>query len=237
MTINIRYIVDDVDKAIQFYRDQFGFRVDMHPTPGFAALSRDGVKLYLNRPGAGSAGQPDDKGAAPQPGGWNRFQIECDDLDTMVHGCDLRAPRSALRWLMGREGGRRSLRIRPAISSNCSNRSESSIIVGPLLNADFGSVRQLTSLRAYPPLPLTTATGSPQMRSRQLSGPVAQWLEPAAHKGLVPASCPGGAHFTWRFARATSNGLDHRRRSKRRTRLVISAANAPTQTACSACAP
>lgn len=78
---SVRYIVDDVDAAIEFYRDQLGFDVDMHPAPGFAALSRDGLRLYLNAPGAGGAGRA---GGSPEPGGWNRFQFEVDDLESTV---------------------------------------------------------------------------------------------------------------------------------------------------------
>jgi predicted enzyme related to lactoylglutathione lyase len=84
MTIAIRYIVEDVEAAIPFYKDQLGFTLDMHPAPGFAGLSRDGVKLYLNQPGAGGAGQRDAAGRLPSPGGWNRFQLECRDLDGAV---------------------------------------------------------------------------------------------------------------------------------------------------------
>ena len=79
---SVRYIVDDVDAAIEFYRDQLGFDVDMHPAPGFAALSRDGLRLYLNAPGAGGAGRAG--GSQPEPGGWNRFQFEVDDLESTV---------------------------------------------------------------------------------------------------------------------------------------------------------
>ena len=43
MAVSVRYIVDDVDAAIEFYRDRLGFDVDMHPAPGFARLSRDGL--------------------------------------------------------------------------------------------------------------------------------------------------------------------------------------------------
>jgi catechol 2,3-dioxygenase-like lactoylglutathione lyase family enzyme len=77
----IRYIVDDVEQAIRFYRDLLGFHVEMHPAPGFAALSRGDLRLYLNAPGAGGAGRA---GGAPQPGGWNRFQLEVEDLDGLV---------------------------------------------------------------------------------------------------------------------------------------------------------
>jgi catechol 2,3-dioxygenase-like lactoylglutathione lyase family enzyme len=73
----IRYIVDDVDAAIGFYRDRLGFDLDRHPAPGFAVLSTDGLRLLLNAPGAGGAGQA---GGAPRPGGWNRFQLTVEDL-------------------------------------------------------------------------------------------------------------------------------------------------------------
>ena len=81
MDVSVRYIVDDVDAAIEFYRDRLGFDVDMHPAPGFARLSRDGLFLLLNAPGAGGAGRA---GGEPQPGGWNRFQLTVDDLHSIV---------------------------------------------------------------------------------------------------------------------------------------------------------
>lgn len=81
MHVNVRYIVDDVGAALEFYRDHLGFQVDMHPAPGFAALSRGELKLLLNAPGAGGAGTA---GGHPQPGGWNRFQLAVEDLDGLV---------------------------------------------------------------------------------------------------------------------------------------------------------
>jgi catechol 2,3-dioxygenase-like lactoylglutathione lyase family enzyme len=78
---SIRYIVSDVGESISFYRDRLGFTVDMHPAPGFAALSRGDLRLMLNAPGAGGAGKV---GGTPQPGGWNRFQIQTDDLDALT---------------------------------------------------------------------------------------------------------------------------------------------------------
>ena len=84
MGINVRYIVNSVDEAIGFYTQSLGFKVDFHPAPGFAALSRDNLKLYLNQPGAGGAGQTMTDGAVPAPGGWNRFQIESDNLEKLV---------------------------------------------------------------------------------------------------------------------------------------------------------
>ncbi|BCH27914.1 glyoxalase [Mesorhizobium sp. L-8-10] len=77
--INIRYIVTDVQKAVTFYEEMLGFQVEMQPAPGFAALSRDGIRLLLNEPGSGGAGQAI-AGGEPAPGGWNRIQIEVDDL-------------------------------------------------------------------------------------------------------------------------------------------------------------
>jgi len=76
----VRYIVHDVAQAIEFYRDLLGFEVEMHPAPGFAALSRGDLRLYLNAPGAGGAGRA---GGAPEPGGWNRFQLEVEDLEAL----------------------------------------------------------------------------------------------------------------------------------------------------------
>jgi catechol 2,3-dioxygenase-like lactoylglutathione lyase family enzyme len=84
MTATVRYIVNDVDAAITFYVDALGFSLDMHPAPGFAALSKDGLRLLLNRPGAGGAGQSMTDGSAPSPGGWNRIQIEISDLASAV---------------------------------------------------------------------------------------------------------------------------------------------------------
>ena len=78
----VRYIVDDVNAAVEFYRDQLGFDVEMHAAPGFAALSRGDLRLFLNAPGAGGAGQAG--GSQPAPGGWNRFQLRVDDLESAV---------------------------------------------------------------------------------------------------------------------------------------------------------
>ena len=84
MSVNVRYIVKSVDEAIPFYTEKLGFTVDMHPAPGFAALSKGDLKLYLNQPGAGGAGQTMPDGAVPAPGGWNRIQFETSDLEALV---------------------------------------------------------------------------------------------------------------------------------------------------------
>jgi catechol 2,3-dioxygenase-like lactoylglutathione lyase family enzyme len=92
----VRYIVADVDAAIAFYTGQLGFELDMRPAQGFAGLSRGGLQLLLNQPGAGGAGQALPDGQTPAPGGWNRIQIEVDDLAARVEqlkaaGCRLRS--------------------------------------------------------------------------------------------------------------------------------------------------
>ena len=94
-TVSIRYIVDDVDKAIQFYCRQLGFREEMHPAPSFAMLSRGDLRLALSAPGGGPGGggqaMPDDR--LPEPGGWNRFQLEVSDLADLVESLRERGAR------------------------------------------------------------------------------------------------------------------------------------------------
>ena len=83
-SVSVRYIVDNVDAAIAFYTEYLDFRVDLHPAPGFASLSRGNLRLLLNAPGAGGAGQPMPDGRKPAPGGWNRIQLEVEDLAAKV---------------------------------------------------------------------------------------------------------------------------------------------------------
>jgi catechol 2,3-dioxygenase-like lactoylglutathione lyase family enzyme len=82
--VSVRYITDDVDAAVAFYVDRLGFDVKMRPAPGFAMLARGDLRLLLNQPGAGGAGQPTPDGRRPEPGGWNRIQIEVPDLEREV---------------------------------------------------------------------------------------------------------------------------------------------------------
>lgn len=84
-TVSVRYIVDDVDAAIGFYCGQLGFRERMHPAPTFAMLTRGDLRLVLSAPGGGpGGGQAMPDGTLPEPGGWNRFSVEVDDLDRTV---------------------------------------------------------------------------------------------------------------------------------------------------------
>jgi len=78
---SIRYIVKDIDRSVEFYRDALEFSVNMHNPGKFAALIRDDLTLYLSAPGAGSGGTA---GGNPEPGGWNRFMIITKDLDGLI---------------------------------------------------------------------------------------------------------------------------------------------------------
>ena len=85
-TVQVRYIVNDVDAAITFYTQQLGFTEVMHPSPQFAMLSRGDLRLVLSAPAGqtigGGSTLPD--GRKPEPGGWNRFAIEVADLTATV---------------------------------------------------------------------------------------------------------------------------------------------------------
>ncbi len=94
-TVSVRYITDDVEAAVAFYVERLGFNVEMRPGPGFAMLSRGDLRLLLNRPGASGAGQGMPDGRSPQPGGWNRIQIEVSNLQREVEA--LRAAGASFR--------------------------------------------------------------------------------------------------------------------------------------------
>ena len=84
-TVSIRYIVNDVDAAIDFYCGRLGFHEDMHPAPSFAMVSRGDLRLVLSAPAGGpGGGQAMPDGTLPEPGGWNRFQLEVTDLAATV---------------------------------------------------------------------------------------------------------------------------------------------------------
>ncbi len=108
-TVSVRYIVTDVDAAIEFYCEQLGFAEVMHPAPTFAMLVRGDLRLTLSAPGGGPGGGatlPD--GTRPAPGGWNRFAIEVADLDQTI--ARLRAGGAALRTgVIAGVGGRQAL--------------------------------------------------------------------------------------------------------------------------------
>ena len=83
--VQIRYIVNDVETAIEFYTKQLGFKLEMNPAPPFAMLSRGGLRLVLSAPNpSGGGGQAMPDGTQQEPGGWNRFAIEVSDLAATV---------------------------------------------------------------------------------------------------------------------------------------------------------
>jgi catechol 2,3-dioxygenase-like lactoylglutathione lyase family enzyme len=87
-TVSVRYIVNNVDDAIEFYTRHLGFSVQMHPNDLFAMLTRGDLRLALTKPSGpdgpagGSRAMPD--GTMQEPGGWNRFSVEVPDLAATV---------------------------------------------------------------------------------------------------------------------------------------------------------
>jgi catechol 2,3-dioxygenase-like lactoylglutathione lyase family enzyme len=81
--VSVRYMIDDVPAAIQFYTNLLGFTVERDASPAFASVVRDGVRLLLS--GEGSSGKrPLPDGRRQEPGGWNRVHIELTDLAAEV---------------------------------------------------------------------------------------------------------------------------------------------------------
>ncbi len=84
-SISVRYIVHDVDAAIDFYCGQLGFTEAMHPAPSFAILTRGELRLLLSAPSTqGGGGRRLADGSIPEPGGWNRFSLEVDDVASEI---------------------------------------------------------------------------------------------------------------------------------------------------------
>jgi catechol 2,3-dioxygenase-like lactoylglutathione lyase family enzyme len=79
----VRYLVDDVDAGIAFYREHLGFELEQQMGPAFARLAKGDLTLWLAGP-TSSAARPMPDGRQPVPGGWNRFVVEVDDLEAMV---------------------------------------------------------------------------------------------------------------------------------------------------------
>jgi|SRR5688572_21652354 catechol 2,3-dioxygenase-like lactoylglutathione lyase family enzyme len=82
-TVNVRYMVDDVDEAIAFYTELLGFELLSNASPAFADVRRGNLRLLLAGPSS-SAGRPMPDGRKPEPGGWNRIHFIVDDIDTEV---------------------------------------------------------------------------------------------------------------------------------------------------------
>lgn len=79
----VRYIVDDVEKAIAFYTSKLGFALEQQFGPAMAILKLDDLQLWIAGPPA-SASKPMPDGSKPVPGGWNRIVVTVDDLEDLV---------------------------------------------------------------------------------------------------------------------------------------------------------
>ncbi len=77
--VNVRYMVDDVEDAVAFYIDHFGFELRSSHAPAFADVVRGNLRLLLSGP-ASSAGRPMPDGRTPLPGGWNRIHFVVEDI-------------------------------------------------------------------------------------------------------------------------------------------------------------
>src|SRR6266850_1502316 len=82
-TVNVRYMVHDVEVAINFYTTHFGFRLIRNSAPAFADVERGDLRLLLSGP-TSSAGRPMPDGRQPEPGGWNRLHFVVDDIAAEV---------------------------------------------------------------------------------------------------------------------------------------------------------
>lgn len=119
-TVNVRYMVHDVDAAVEFYTKHFGFTVGTHAAPAFADVFRGNLRLLLSGPSS-SAGRPMPDGKQPGPGGWNRVEFVVDDIEAEVER--LRAegvPFSETTSSPVRGASRSCSRIHPATRSSCS---------------------------------------------------------------------------------------------------------------------
>jgi catechol 2,3-dioxygenase-like lactoylglutathione lyase family enzyme len=81
--VNVRYMVDDVEKSIAFYTTLLGFSLISSAAPAFADVSRGDLRLLLSG-ATSSAGRAMPDGRTPEPGGWNRIQLIVDDIDAEV---------------------------------------------------------------------------------------------------------------------------------------------------------
>ena len=84
MAACFRYIVDDVNVAIEFYTKLLGFKLEMPPAPPFAEISHGDMHLYLTQPFRVGGGAPMPSGEQQRPGGWNRIHLVVEDLDATI---------------------------------------------------------------------------------------------------------------------------------------------------------
>jgi catechol 2,3-dioxygenase-like lactoylglutathione lyase family enzyme len=111
-TVSVRYIVDDVAAAVDFYTSHFGFEVNTNFAPAFADVVRGNLRLLLSGPES-SAGRPMPDGERPEPGGWNRIHLITDELDGEVARLKSEGVRFRNEAITG-PGGRQILAMDPA---------------------------------------------------------------------------------------------------------------------------
>ena len=116
-TVYVRYLIDDVDAAADFYVSQLGFEVVWSAGAAFAEIARGNLHLLLSGPSS-SAARPMPDGRQPEPGGWNRIHLIVDDIASEVER--LRATSLAARSCAAPAAPRSSSTIPRAIRSNCS---------------------------------------------------------------------------------------------------------------------
>lgn len=102
----IRYLVDDVDRALPFY-EVLGFELADRWGPPFAIVEKDGLTLWLSGPGT-SARRTLDDGSVPEPGGWNRFVVEVESLDSVIEKLEAQRAKFRNKPIQG-PGGRQVL--------------------------------------------------------------------------------------------------------------------------------
>jgi hypothetical protein len=95
--VSVRYVVEDVGEAIEFYSRHLGFGVELNPAPGFAVLSRGDLRLLLNAPGAGGAGQAMSDGRKPEPGDGTASSSRSKTSPPRSSACAARGCASATR--------------------------------------------------------------------------------------------------------------------------------------------
>ncbi|HYZ92991.1 MAG TPA: VOC family protein [Actinomycetota bacterium] len=111
-TVSVRYLVDDVAAAVDFYTRHFGFVVNTNFPPAFADVTRGNLRLLLSGPKS-SAGRPMSDGVRPQPGGWNRIHLITDELDAEIDRLKAEGVQFRNEVVSG-PGGRQVLAVDPA---------------------------------------------------------------------------------------------------------------------------
>ena len=120
-TVHVRYLVDDVRAAVDFYTTHLGFVTNTAYPPAFADVLRGNLRLLLSGP-ASSAGRTLPDGRTPQPGGWNRIHLLVEDIDAEVARLRARGVVFRSEVITGPAAGRSSSTIRRGTRSSCSSR-------------------------------------------------------------------------------------------------------------------